>query len=496
MIKDKFCTACGSEVELNSKFCAQCGEKISSQIAPLNDGFDNSVDIEKTNDTLFSQEEISSFSEINELPSVSNAEIPTKIHAPSVNEISQNLFASTVISQQSLEQKNRKKGLIIGVVLGLLVLIGTVIWIPYSEKQRTYKLAQAEEARIEKQAAEKLEQERIALEKEKQAEVISAFEEAKASKRITSLGEFVKKYPDSSYVKEAEDLAYQSLKRQNSAGALAAFQKWFPTHGASELPSYSEDDLKTDEQIAETTNWNGPFDSFGKPHGKGYANFPSGSTFRGELRHGERVYGTETEPDGTVYTGPFKGLHRHGNGILTFDNGVRYEGDFVLGFQQGKGVLTSPDGYRYDGEFLKGTITGYGVEKLVDGSVYEGRLVDGEFDGKGSLDTNQGVRYDGMFSEGDFHGKGKLFIDGKMVYDGDWVKGDSTGWGVYNYSDGGRYEGNFIDGNRSGNGTQIDSEGNKYIGEFLNDEYHGSGTIYFTDGTQELAVFENGERVN
>ena len=492
---NKFCIACGTALEPNTKFCAQCGKEIKLE----GEGLDS------TSGALFSSDEIKQISGLSAVATPHALEgkvekIPAPNPAPIASETKRTPPPAPKVSAPRLEPEMQevrsKKGFIVGGIIGLAVIIGALVWVPYAQEQREYEIAQAEEARLERQAAEKAKQEKIALEKQKQAEILSAFEAAKASNRITTLGEFVKKYPDSSYVEEAERLAYASLKRQNSSKALSAFQKWFPTGEVSALETVTEDDLKTNDGVAETTKWNGPFDDFGKPHGTGYARFPSGATFEGRLEHGERVYGTETEVDGSSYTGPFKGYHPHGKGVQVLTDGVRYEGDFVLGYMQGKGVLTSPDGYKYEGEFSKGNIEGFGVERLQDGTVYKGRQKDGEYDGEGKLTLPDGESYEGSFVKGNFHGKGTLKKAGGVSYVGDWLNSTMNGQGILSFGNGGYYKGSFIDGKQMGRGVHVDAEGNKYEGEFLNNEFHGTGVVYFTDGTQENVTYDNGERID
>ena len=459
---NKFCIACGSEIISKAKFCAECGEETTSQIEAKNDIIEDNGNIEKTMDTLFSSVEISKLNENAPPPSLEHLEsdnpipIPaTKISAPKPIP-APNL--STFTPEPKPIQKSNKKGLIIGSILGVgLIAIGAFLWIPYAEEQREYEIAQAEKARVERQAAELEKQKEIELEKQKQAEILSAFEAAKASNRITTLGEFVKKYPDSAYRQEAEDLAYASLERQNSKLALTAFQKWFPTRDAS---LRSIEDIGEEDIYIETGNWTGDFDFAGKPHGYGSARFPSGITVVGQAVHGEILSGKKTYPNGTVYNGKFGDIiQEEGQGVWVEKSGFRYEGLFEKGYFHGKGKATYTDGVTYEGDWVKDKITGTGVW----------------------IEPN-GMKYEGSFLESAFHGKGKIIFENGNIYDGDWVKDQRTGKGIFIFTNGDRYEGDFISNNHTGKGVLKYENGDHYTGDFLNGKLHGKGILTFANG--------------
>jgi|GEM_PF-2779025 Uncharacterized protein conserved in bacteria len=93
------------------------------------------------------------------------------------------------------------------------------------------------------------------------------------------------------------------------------------------------------------------------PKDPDHINFPSGSTYKGEVRYG--------------------GMN--GKGVYTRFDGERYEGDFDGGRPSGRGVKTWPDGSRYEGEFMHGAFHGQGVYTAADGTRFEGVFTNNRF---------------------------------------------------------------------------------------------------------------------
>lgn len=52
---------------------------------------------------------------------------------------------------------------------------------------------------------------------------------------------------------------------------------------------------------------------------------------------------------GAIYSGEWLGGFRHGNGVMTWDDGARFEGNWILGRAYGKGTFTHTKGEVYDG---------------------------------------------------------------------------------------------------------------------------------------------------
>jgi hypothetical protein len=91
--------------------------------------------------------------------------------------------------------------------------------------------------------------------------------------------------------------------------------------------------------------------------------------FEGRHVMGQRVEGTMTYIDGSVYRGQWYNGKRHGRGTYTFSNGSVYKGDFFLDKMQGAGQLIWPDGGRFVGEWSGDKRHGIGKEFLACGTI-------------------------------------------------------------------------------------------------------------------------------
>jgi hypothetical protein len=63
---------------------------------------------------------------------------------------------------------------------------------------------------------------------------------------------------------------------------------------------------------------------------------------------------------GYRYTGSFKDMLKHGDGIQVYANGTRYEGTFNDDWRHGQGIVTLPGGDTCEGEWKNGRLIGYG----------------------------------------------------------------------------------------------------------------------------------------
>jgi len=127
--------------------------------------------------------------------------------------------------------------------------------------------------------------------------------------------------------------------------------------------------------------------------------WPDSSTFDGEWRNDERVYGKLTMADDNVYEGHFRDDQFHGVGKITYSrDGHIFEGIFENGFastigrlipndrsytyiggvedlkKHGCGVLIEGGGRRYEGEFEDDVAVGNGRIKFLNGDVYIGGI--------------------------------------------------------------------------------------------------------------------------
>lgn len=61
--------------------------------------------------------------------------------------------------------------------------------------------------------------------------------------------------------------------------------------------------------------------------------------YKGDMKGDEKIGGVYTFKNGDVYTGEWKGTHKHGRGVYRFADGDIYEGDYDMGDMQGHGIF-------------------------------------------------------------------------------------------------------------------------------------------------------------
>jgi hypothetical protein len=72
-------------------------------------------------------------------------------------------------------------------------------------------------------------------------------------------------------------------------------------------------------------------------------------------------FGTQANPDGTVYTGEWLAGKYNGQGKLTTADGGSYTGAWKDDLPHGIGTLIRPDGSKFSGEFRNGKAVEEGV---------------------------------------------------------------------------------------------------------------------------------------
>jgi len=312
-----FCGKCGQQMSARAKFCSACGEQnISTESLETN------------------------VSEI--LP-------PEAKPATNVREESTfSLIGEVIEGAQSIW------GLIVLAILilgGIGAFIGTLAPSPETAIVAT---SEAEQRLADAKAARLAEDQRAAL--SDSDEVLAAFETAKNSKQISKLGAFYQNYPESQNRSEAAKLAEASLRRQKSTAAKRVYKQYFgqlpddmkpapqTAYVKSSEPKLSQDSNQSqaaldfnaarlnierlmaeqedennrnldDSKTYEEVSYDGPRDMDGRPHGIGKMVFEEGTLYEGRFEHGEKILGKTTFPDGSHYTGGYRGSYPHGEGI-------------------------------------------------------------------------------------------------------------------------------------------------------------------------------------
>jgi hypothetical protein len=84
-------------------------------------------------------------------------------------------------------------------------------------------------------------------------------------------------------------------------------------------------------------------------------------------------------------------------GCVRYANGIKYKGRFKDSLKHGDGVLSFEDGSLYSGEISHDFRAGHGVMDFVNGTKYEGIWLDDLYHGLGKLSYNTGQIYTGFF---------------------------------------------------------------------------------------------------
>ena len=201
--------------------------------------------------------------------------------------------------------------------------------------------------------------------------------------------------------------------------------------------------------------------------------------------------------DGNVYEGNFYNDKPNGNGKYKYNEGVfkgaELEGNFENGLE-GKGFLSCPDGSYYTGEFKGGVPDGIGSATSPDGIKYEGEFKKGGITGQGTETRANGAKYVGEFLNGQKHGQGVEILDDGRKYEGGFKNGNFDGKGVLSFPDGDKFVGEYKDGKPDGPGVDIYANGDMYEGEYKNGKRHGQVVVTRTNGDKCKYTYVNGVR--
>jgi hypothetical protein len=143
-----------------------------------------------------------------------------------------------------------------------------------------------------------------------------------------------------------------------------------------------------------TATYSGPFNDYGERHGdNGQMTWSNGDVYKGQFQHG----------------------HRHGHGVLHFNDGSEYVGAWALNIMDGAGTRRFPNGDVYMGDYVQGKRTGQGRFYFSNGDMYVGAWESDVMMGFGRYYYSSGQRFEGNFASGKRHGKGKLQrVDGEL----------------------------------------------------------------------------------
>lgn len=138
----------------------------------------------------------------------------------------------------------------------------------------------------------------------------------------------------------------------------------------------------------------------GKLSGYCEVTYTDGSIFKGEFCSGNKVYGTFSFHDGSLYIGPFLNDCFNGNGKFIYSNGKIVEGTFLQGQPCSKTKIIYPNG-----------------------DIYYGETENYKKHGKGVIYFTNNTKFVGSFYEGKIEGEGRFYEDGQLVEQGYWKRG-------------------------------------------------------------------------
>lgn len=138
--------------------------------------------------------------------------------------------------------------------------------------------------------------------------------------------------------------------------------------------------------------------------------------------------------------------------------------------ESGQGAYHYPNGSEYTGQFRGAKMHGQGTYVYADrGEKYVGEWRNGSINGQGTYYYRSGNRYEGEWRNGRKNGQGAYYYASGDKYVGDFANDQPNGQGTYYYSNGNRYEGEWRNGRKNGQGTLYEGD-RKIVGEWQNDQ--------------------------
>lgn len=238
---------------------------------------------------------------------------------------------------------------------------------------------------------------------------------------------------------------------------------------------------------------------------------------RGKHKHGRGVYHFNASGD-HHYDGEWEADKKHGKGTASLKH-TRYEGawqhdrvhgkgllqtesilasaTFAHGSAHGNAVVQHRDGDSFGGKLRNNKVASPGALTHASGDRVEWRAADPSRPGTGSVLVSfaNGDSYAGEVSEWQFNGQGQFTFGATGdSYTGTFRDHEMTGEGVYIFaSDGSVYDGAIVRGAFHGRGKFTTAE-SVYDGEWARGKMHGKGTVTFANGDVWKGVFDHDRR--
>lgn len=125
----------------------------------------------------------------------------------------------------------------------------------------------------------------------------------------------------------------------------------------------------------------------GKMNGTGVYTFDNGTTFKGEFKEDDTVYGTYQYINGDKYSGEFKNYQPEGQGTMIYSDGTKVTGQINNGAFNGQGSIIFIYGNKYIGGIKNSEFHGEGTYSWANGDTYTGQFINGQV-----VDRNNGTK--------------------------------------------------------------------------------------------------------
>ena len=455
-----YCTECGASLAPKAKFCGQCGTRIAAvdpeatpdieavepDVLDVVEPLPESVEAEAAVADADADAEPVAVSEFGADPVAEDpgTEHPDDAAEPTTEDAPPD--PAPLADIDASETSPRRGALIAATAAGLVALLAGGWWVVSGQTDRMEAPLDAPSPVTA--ADDTAETDGVgSVDEHEPADAVpaatAAFQAARATGRITPLGEFARAYPDSEHVAQAKALARASALRQDSELARSTYTRFFDETLEPAEPGVAPaqpDGTGLVETAAPAVVEAAPETTTQTLLETAPAATPAPDT----PSQGRMEYA-----DGKVYDGIIVGGRPNGEGRMTLADGTVYEGGFVDGVREGRGTLEASDGLRYVGDFQGGRFNGDGKLSFAPGGElvsYEGRFRDNAPDGTGTLIFRDGTLYTGDFRAGQRTGRGLIVFDDGSRYEGEFVDGVMTGLGTATYADGETVTGRFEDG--------------------------------------------------
>lgn len=178
-------------------------------------------------------------------------------------------------------------------------------------------------------------------------------------------------------------------------------------------------------------------------------------------------------------------------------DGLIIEGQFNYNWD-GKGTLklnSKGVNSTYSGYFKQMKPHGEGIFTWTNGNMYNGQWIEGKKNGFGMFKDKYGL-YAGNWKDDMRNGDGKIFLNNGKTFEGKFLNNKKEGEGTWYYTNGDKFVGKFKDGLKNGYGIDFLSEGHEIRGNHVNNLRVGKTEVHLNDGAIVQWVYDKGNTID